>query len=185
MTTDPASPRITRAIDTPRLTATDIIMLLANGQRDFSGTNWMGIDFYELDDWDLNGINLTEACLIGITISEQGWKNINFTRADLHNANFVRADLEGADFTGANLEGANFTGAHLKGANFAGTTMNKANLAFADLRGAKNIDFPLHGRGYTRSNMLLWQTIFPDGTLFPGPFLTTGHPSELLEEFNR
>ena len=80
----------------------------------------MGLDFDELTNWELDGINFTKACLLGITT--RSLTNSILIDADIRNACFVLAYLDNTDFTGANLEGANFRGANLNGVDFTYTS---------------------------------------------------------------
>ena len=159
-----------------RLTIAGIDVRISTGQS-MRGTNLMGLDLTEVNVL-LDEIDFTEACLAGATLTRIGLSNANFTKADLRGANLVEADLSGANLYGANLRGAN-----LYGANFTYTRLKNANLAFADLRKAKNIGPPFASIGDDLSAILLWETILPDGTFFPGPYLTTGYLGDFPEEY--
>lgn len=173
--------RDTSSFSVPRLTLTELTIQVSTKQS-MRRTNLMGLDFNWVDA-PLDGIDFTEACLIGATFSTVSLYDVNFWGADLTNANLIKADLRGANFERANLRGANLRGADLRGADLTGADLYLANLAFANLRGAKGIDPPFRCNGYTFTEMLLWQTVFPDGTLFPGPFLTTGYAEDFPKEF--
>lgn len=156
----------------------EIGMRISGGEKDFRGAVLMGLDLTSLN---LSQINFTRACLVGVSLSA-GIES-NFTRADMRNANLVTAEMERANLTRANLDGANLRGANLRGVDFSHTSLYNAILAFADLRGAKNIDFLVGRRGYARANVLLWQTTLPDGTFFAEPFLTTGYREDLPAKY--
>ncbi len=174
--------RDTSSFNSPRWTAYDVNQFIFNGGRDLSRTNLMGLDLNDIQG-SLSGFNLTEACLIGITGYQCDFIETNFRGADLRNADLTFANLSGANFERAEMTGANLRGADLTRANFEDARMYGVNFAFAKLRDAKYIDPPFWSSGIGRTDMLLWQTILPDGTLFPGPFLTTGYTEDFPKEF--
>ncbi len=160
----------------PRLTIADIDVRVSTGLN-LRGTNLMGLDLDEVHVC-LDGIDFTGACMIGTTIACQILSNSNLTNVDMRNASLVKADLQGANLRGATLQGAN-----LHGADFYDVRLNSAILAFANLRGAKNIFPPFGSRGNDLSDILLCQTILPNGIIFPGPYLTTGYRNDFPEQY--
>lgn len=55
----------------------------------------------------------------------------------------IRADLYVTDLSGADLSGVNLRGANLRGADLRWADLSEANLYESDLRGAKNLNFPI------------------------------------------
>ena len=93
-----------------------------------SGANLKGAC---LKDMNLNGVNLSKACLIGA----------NFKNADLENANLEytfaeRANFYSVNFKNANLENANFWATNLENVNFENT-----NIKNIDIREAIHIPY--------------------------------------------
>ena len=70
-------------------------------------------------------------------------RGANLGLADLRGANLRGANLSGANLSWANLSGANLSWANLSGANLSGAYLYEADLYEADLRGAKNLNFPI------------------------------------------
>lgn len=91
-----------------------------------AANNGIVLNFVELYNEFLAGVDLAEASLAGACLS----------RSNLHNSNLSYADLSGADLRGADLSGANLKGAWLRGANLSDANISEANLEGADLRGA-------------------------------------------------
>lgn len=172
----------TPAVDTPRLTVYDIEELVSSGENDFRRTNLMGLD---LEQFSFGRINFTKACFIGATLSGVSMRETNFTDADMRNVNLTEANLVEVNLTEASLEGANLRGAKLYRCNLSGTTLRNVNLTFADLRETKNLNLRSNSNGMWRTNILLCQTILPDGTFVPGPFLTTGRGIDSIENLNK
>ncbi len=90
------------------LTAHQLLMTYAQGERRFTDRNLSGIDCQaqELNHINFQGSNLTQA-----NFRLTDLQGANFSRTNLTQANLSMADLRECDFSGANLTGANLSGA--------------------------------------------------------------------------
>jgi hypothetical protein len=89
--------------------------------KDFTRVNFIGRD--------LEGIDLSGACLFGANLANCNLRGAVLDRCDLRSVNFQGADLSGASLRGANCEGAIFLGtngrdADLEGANLRGAMID-------------------------------------------------------------
>gem|GEM_PF-1936631 len=107
------------------LSRSSIQRMLAQGQRDFTGVSFNGLD---LSHVVLSDCNLTNATFIGCTLH-----GVTFRGADLTGANLSGASLVRAYFKHANLTGANLSGASLVRASMVDTDLSAANLTGASL----------------------------------------------------
>lgn len=87
-------------------------------KNDFAGGNLRGTE--------LNGIDLSNANLVGV----------NFRGAELCDCDFSEANLQSANLRGADLSGAYLENANLSHSDLQRASLALANLADADLRGA-------------------------------------------------
>ena len=144
------------------ITFEELLEQYAAGERKFSGiTLMLDTPYTELDDWELQGVNLSGAILKGadlhkITLWMHG---INLSGADLRNvdlnyARFIEADLSGANLSRvclwrASLDRANLAGANLSGADLQETNFNGADLSGVNLSKAEPIDTCFGGTNLT------------------------------------
>lgn len=75
-----------------------------------------------LSKMNLENINLSSACLIGLYAPEH-----SFVGTQLRNACITDASLNGCDFSGCNLEGTVFSRSDLSGAIFSQANLKQAN----------------------------------------------------------
>ncbi|NTU97583.1 MAG: hypothetical protein HGA62_07205 [Chlorobiaceae bacterium] len=100
--------------------------------------DFSGVDFNTIvPKINLDGINLSRACLSNADFSLLSLKKANFAFANLEGAHFLFSNLEGADFRGTNLKKASFEDACLKNilfcnADFQGTSLSNALCSGAD-----------------------------------------------------
>ena len=71
------------------------------GERNFRKEDLSNANLFEAD---LQGINLSHACLVGADLRGANLTRANLTYADLREACLIEADLRSADLSGANLE---------------------------------------------------------------------------------
>ena len=102
------------------LTAEELLIRYAAGERDFHGAVLGGVD---LSTAQLGGINLSGADLRAANLSGAVLKGSNLREACLQGANLSWADLFGADLSGAELSGADLKMAIIIRTRFRGTTM--------------------------------------------------------------
>ncbi|MCH2044093.1 MAG: pentapeptide repeat-containing protein [Saprospiraceae bacterium] len=75
-----------------------------------------------LSSVNLEGLNLSFACLIGLYAPRH-----SFVGSQLRNACITDADLRGSDFSNCNLEGTIFSRSDLRGAIFNQANLNQSN----------------------------------------------------------
>ena len=107
---------------------------------DFSSTNLKGADlsFANLADANLTKAHLVSTSLIRADLVGTNLTEVDLSRVDLEGSNLrksilTRANLNGADLNNKNLSEANLSGLKLRNKNFCGTNLSKANLSFTDL----------------------------------------------------
>jgi hypothetical protein len=123
---------------------------------------------YGQTKYDLRGINLDGANLVGATLNDVDFssstmRGVNLAATTIMGAAFVGADLEAANLAGlemafSTLAGANLRGANLRGAEMGYVTVDDTDLTGADLTGAQI------GIVYLET-ALTCGTTMPDGTI--------------------
>lgn len=144
------------------ITFKELLERYAAGERKFSGiTLVLDTPFRELDEWELQGVNLSKAILKGADLDKITlWMHgINLSGADLRNvdlnyARFIEADLSGANLSRAclwraSLDRANLAGANLSGADLQETMFHETNLSGVNLSKAEPIDTYFGGANLT------------------------------------
>lgn len=115
----------------------------AAGERNFSGTDWSGIQLYgsQGKEIDLSGANFSSANLEDTILSHVNLNDANFSDANLrntringkiNNTDFSRADLTNANFGASRLNGTKFRGANLTNVDFGANGLGNTNLDFSN-----------------------------------------------------
>lgn len=120
--------------------------ILANGTyeyaqlqgADLSDACLLGINLHHafLTSANLSGANLSGAELFSASFYQSNLTGANLSGADLYYVSFEQANLEGANLSGTNLVNASFSNANLSGANLASANVYVAYFYGADLTGA-------------------------------------------------
>ena len=90
---------------------------------------------YRLEGADLNGVDFSDADLIGLRLRNAYCEEADFRGAFLMESRLDGTRLNGADFRGASIAHADLSGADLSGANLAGAVAQGVQLQNAILRG--------------------------------------------------
>lgn len=102
------------------------------------------LSFANLADADLTkahlvSTSLIRANLVGTNLTEVNLSKVDLEGSNLRKSNLTRANLNGADLNNKDLSEANLSGLKLTKKNFFRTNLSKANLSFTDLRFASLI----------------------------------------------
>ncbi|PSF35811.1 hypothetical protein C7H19_15410 [Aphanothece hegewaldii CCALA 016] len=108
-------------LDSPK---TQVASNYAEGQRNFSRVN--------LANQDLEGIDLSGACLVGANFFNCNLRGAKLEDCDLRLCNFQKSNLSGASLKRSNCEKARFLGTNLRNAN-----LEQANLQEAVIEAVK------------------------------------------------
>ena len=133
---------------------TQLLSRYSQGERDFSGIDLSGTDFYHCrDNRNLSGIDLSRANLCRTIFSEVDLSNVTFKNANLQGAKFYRCKLQGVDFSDADMTDAELHCEPVYGANFNRANLSRANLSSADLSGSTLFEANLSHAEPRRANL--------------------------------
>ena len=106
------------------------IRVQENVLSDYSGQELLDFEMY---NEDMEGVNFTDAIMLGAVVKGSTMKGANLTGANLSNSFFFQDELDGANltnaiFTDAMLMQTTFDGATITGADFSYSVITKENL---------------------------------------------------------
>ena len=106
------------------------IRVQENVLNDYSGQDLLEFEMY---NEDMEGVNFTDAIMVGAVVKGSSMEGANLTGANLSNSFFFQDSLNGANLTNAILIDSmlmqtSFDGATITGADFSYATITKENL---------------------------------------------------------